>query len=519
MSTKTNAKKLTIICIIFAGCLWALSACGSWVVEIPTPNRPTTQANVAVELPTTILTPSQLFEDNADGVFTIYTSFDNEVFFPSGSGFFISPAGLAVTNHHVIARWPYAFILTHSGAEFDIQGYYAYDLDNDIALIQVNPRGQGNRRQTFQYLAIGNSDALRIGESVYAIGSPLGYHNTFSTGIISRFDDVATFGDYRVYGMIQFTAPISGGSSGGALFNNMGHVIGITTAAYGTWDAQSINFAVPIARVDTTLAHNQTYNSLPIGEIPIIYEEAFHGSWVWVGGTYTFNPDGTGSRVWDGIPDTFNWHLSGWMIVFTFPDTDEDEQWLVNILGDNEITIGGAMFFRDTGAPLPTTDTTQTTPHNHLVGSWVWSGGYYTFLADGTGSRDWANEAPYFNWGIVGGYLFLTFPDGSPQEQWPINLHSPDAISVGGATFTRIDTPIQDILVGRWDWHAGWYTFAPDGTGTRLWDSTQATFTWQITGNNLLLDIPNSNNESWAVNITNNNHITIGGAVFTRVLD
>ena len=127
------------------------------------------------------MTPAEIFENNADAVFTIYTSYDNYYFNSSGSGFFIREDGLAVTNHHVIVGWPYANVRTHSGLNFDILGYYLYDESNDLVIIQIN----GNR---FPYLIMGDSDSLRIGDNIYTIGSPLGYHNTFSTGIISRFD-------------------------------------------------------------------------------------------------------------------------------------------------------------------------------------------------------------------------------------------------------------------------------------------------------------------------------------------
>lgn len=152
--------------------------------------------------------------------------------FSSGSGFFINSTGLAVTNYHVIEDAYSAIIYTKSGASYQVTGYCDYDRDNDVALLQINGTG-------FPYLTIGDSRSLLSGSKVYAIGSPLGLDDTFSDGIIAKPVRRLDGTDY-----IQITAPISPGSSGGALLNDKGQVIGITTA-YAV-DGQNINFAVPI---------------------------------------------------------------------------------------------------------------------------------------------------------------------------------------------------------------------------------------------------------------------------------
>ncbi|MCL2827441.1 MAG: S1C family serine protease [Oscillospiraceae bacterium] len=153
------------------------------------------------------LTPDQIFADNVDAVFKIYTYDWNGDLLGWGSGFFVSPAGVAVTNHHVIIGAPNASIMTEDGRAFDIVGYYAYCLDNDLAIIQVDGRGVN-----FPYLALGNSDALRVGESVFTIGSPHGQKNTFSRSYISNFVSQVAIGGgqmvYTVNDLIQITAPI-----------------------------------------------------------------------------------------------------------------------------------------------------------------------------------------------------------------------------------------------------------------------------------------------------------------------
>ena len=421
--------KKFVIFIVF--CTVLLSACDTnaladLVTEYPTDANetvPTFQTITDYEVTeTTSLTSAQIFEYNADAVFTIYTSSDDRHFNSIGSGFFVCATGIAVTNHHVIASWPYARILTHSGQEFDILGYLSYDVNNDLAIIQVDG-------SNFPYLVMGDSDSLRIGDNIYAIGSPLGYHNTFSTGIISRFDYAAEFGMYRVYGMIQITAPISGGSSGGALLNTDGHVIGITTAAYSGYAAQALNFAVPISRVYWEAAGS--VQPLPIGEEHYITYNDLVGTWAWSRGSYVFNADGSGDRVWDGVAADFEWHIFGMMLVLNFPDGYEGERWLVQITNEDEITIGGAHFTRGEVFAGSYEDATYT-----IIGTWDWSGGWYTFNADGTGSREWDGVANTFVWGISNGTLNLRFI-GAADEQWSVYVINDNEISIGGAAFSR----------------------------------------------------------------------------------
>ena len=387
-------------------------------IREPRPDADDADPEPELEPEPVVLTPAQIFDENADAVFTIYTSSDDIHYESIGSGFFVSSSGIAVTNHHVMVGWPYAFIRTHSGLEFDIIGYYSYDASNDLAVIQVDG-------DEFPYLTIGDSENLRIGDSVFAIGSPLGYHNTFSTGIISRFDEVGEFGIYRVYGMIQITVPISGGSSGGALLNETGEVVGITTAGYSGAFAQQLNFAVPSARINLD-GTDGSHSSLPIGEAIYIPAEAIIGSWVWDGGTYVFEANGTGDRVWDGYPESFDWRTSGPMLVLSFDDGYE-ERWAVYVINHYEITIGGAFFMR---ATVPT-DAIET-----LVGTWNWHAGWYAFAPDGSGSRMWSGAADSFRWTVTGVTLVLSFDNGD-EERWEVQLISDNDVIIGGAPFAR----------------------------------------------------------------------------------
>ena len=148
-----------------------------------------------------------------------------------GSGFVVSRDGRIVTNYHVIKSGSSAIIKLPDGAYFTVDGVLAFDKERDVAVIKAH----GNN---FQTVTLGNSDRLQVGADVVAIGSPLSLESTVSNGIVSgiRRDEERT--------LLQITAPISHGSSGGPLFNMAGEVIGITSAAFV--DGENLNFAVPI---------------------------------------------------------------------------------------------------------------------------------------------------------------------------------------------------------------------------------------------------------------------------------
>ncbi|MCL2213282.1 MAG: S1C family serine protease [Oscillospiraceae bacterium] len=209
----------------------------------------------------TPLTPEQIFAYNVDAVFKIYASVGRYSW--SGSGFFITSTGIAVTNHHVIAGANTAVAVLEDGREFNIVGYHSYDFENDIAIIQVEARGV-----RFQYTAIGNSDMLHIGEDVFTIGSPAGDRNTFFRAYYSRREPLLVFPSsvphvhYNVYNALQIIAPIVGGNSGGAVFNTRGEVVGIVVA--GNRERPHIAFAIPINTLDSRNVSVGRHNSLPL---------------------------------------------------------------------------------------------------------------------------------------------------------------------------------------------------------------------------------------------------------------
>ena len=192
------------------------------------------------ETPKTILTASEISEKVSPSVFYIEVYDKNDKPLGSGSGFFLSANGLAVTNYHVIEDSYSALIQTTNGEIYDVTNVVAFDETLDVAIIRVSKTSlKGKTVSGFPSIQTADSDSIKAGQTIYALGSPVGLQNTISNGIISN--PRQTIGEDT---FIQITAAISHGSSGGALVNEYGEVLGITSA--GIEDAQNIGFAIPI---------------------------------------------------------------------------------------------------------------------------------------------------------------------------------------------------------------------------------------------------------------------------------
>ena len=150
----------------------------------------------------------------------------------TGSGFVAFDGKTIITNYHVMTSAYTCKISTNQDISYEVSKILCYSKDQDIAILQLA------KDTGLQPLTLGDSSIIKKGETVVAIGSPLGIKNTVSTGNLSgRLMDANM-------DVLQFTAPISSGSSGGALFDNNGNVIGITFASYV--DGQNLNLAIPI---------------------------------------------------------------------------------------------------------------------------------------------------------------------------------------------------------------------------------------------------------------------------------
>ncbi|NBC33597.1 MAG: PDZ domain-containing protein [Alphaproteobacteria bacterium] len=155
-----------------------------------------------------------------------------------GSGFLIDPNGVIVTNFHVIAGARNIVVTLHDGTERPAR-VVGTDPRTDLALLRVTTPGR-----TLPYLEFGNSDDVRVGDWVIAIGNPFGLGGTVTAGIVSaRGRDIAA-GPYDDY--LQIDAAINRGSSGGPTFDASGRVIGINSAIFSPSGGNiGIGFAIP----------------------------------------------------------------------------------------------------------------------------------------------------------------------------------------------------------------------------------------------------------------------------------
>lgn len=178
------------------------------------------------------LNAEQISEKCAPAVFYIDIYGFNGALAGSGSGFFISEDGLAITNFHVAANSELLIVTTHDGKRYSDVSIIDSDEDNDLALLKI----EGG---PFPYLELGDSSKVVQGQKVFAIGSPLGLDNTISTGIVSNAKRILNDMTY-----IQISVPIAPGSSGGALLDESGKVVGITSAGYAN-STGDLNLAIP----------------------------------------------------------------------------------------------------------------------------------------------------------------------------------------------------------------------------------------------------------------------------------
>lgn len=167
-----------------------------------------------------------------------------------GSGFVISSDGKVVTNYHVVEGAASVIIKFPDGAFYLIEGMLGSDAKKDIAVLKAAGKN-------LPFLPLADSENVQIGEQVVAIGSPLALEGTVSEGIISGRREWKE----RNLTVLQTTAPISPGSSGGPLLNLKGEVIGVTFLQLV--GGQNLNFAVPVSYVIPLLA-NDTLKPLAV---------------------------------------------------------------------------------------------------------------------------------------------------------------------------------------------------------------------------------------------------------------
>lgn len=155
----------------------------------------------------------------------------------AGSGFIIDESGLVVTNHHVIQSADEVTVTLNDGRELDAE-IVGTDPDTDLALLKISSE------QALPVARFAESDGVRVGDAVIAIGNPFGLGGTVTAGIVSA--KAREIGAGRYDDFLQIDAPINRGNSGGPTFNLEGEVIGVNTAIHSpTGGNVGIGFAIP----------------------------------------------------------------------------------------------------------------------------------------------------------------------------------------------------------------------------------------------------------------------------------
>jgi len=268
-------KKIMVVLSILVLTMMACQMTGLTPLPEPTAVIPTLESMETSEAPiesNSAVVPNnltELYENVLPGVVTIRIITENGS--GLGSGFVFDKAGHIVSNYHVVEG------ATEVEVDFS-SGYKTFgevigtDLDSDLAVVKVDAPAE----EIFP-LPLGNSDQLRVGQSVIAIGNPFGLSGTMTTGIVSALgrtldsmNNAPTGGFFTAGDIIQTDAAINPGNSGGPLFNTNGEVIGInrairTTSSLMTGEPvnSGIGFAVSInivKRVAPSLIEKGSYD-------------------------------------------------------------------------------------------------------------------------------------------------------------------------------------------------------------------------------------------------------------------
>lgn len=156
----------------------------------------------------------------------------------SGTGCILTPNGVILTSSHVIDGSDDIDVTVYSGKVYKATVISILGKNNDLALLKINTK------ETLTSIKLGNSEELKVGQKVLAIGNPFGFSGTLTQGIVSRIDYTKN--------KIQTDAAINPGNSGGPLLNSTGEVIGISQSIYNPDNNKSnigIGFAVPVNSV------------------------------------------------------------------------------------------------------------------------------------------------------------------------------------------------------------------------------------------------------------------------------
>ena len=256
---KTGVKvtALLLACAVVGGAAGyggaALSSSGKTTIRQS--NRTASEITVKQVSGQTLMSPAEVYASTVNSVVSINCSSVSTNIFgqsvqsaSSGSGFIITQDGYIVTNHHVVSGASSVTVTLHDGREYPAT-VVGSDSDYDVAVLKINATD-------LQPVTLGTSSSVNVGDSVLAIGNPLGELTfSMSQGIVSCCDRAINV-DGTPFNMIQVDASINPGNSGGPLMNLYGEVVGIVSAKYSSYSdttVEGLGFAIPIGDVQAII--------------------------------------------------------------------------------------------------------------------------------------------------------------------------------------------------------------------------------------------------------------------------
>jgi len=209
---------------------------------------------------------TQIFQESESGIVSIAVTKSSVIRLGGvGSGFVYDTTGNIITNNHVVENAEKIIVTFIDGRSYNAE-IVGNDKYSDLAVIKINAK-----ETTLFPLKIGNSDLLKVGESVTAIGNPYGLSGSMTSGIISQIGRLLPSQDngFLIPDVIQTDAAINPGNSGGPLLNMNGNVVGVTTAIYSNDGSFSgVGFAIPsntISKIIPFLIEQGSYKHSWIG--------------------------------------------------------------------------------------------------------------------------------------------------------------------------------------------------------------------------------------------------------------
>ena len=235
----------------FGGAILAQNGSRTGKTTVQQSNRTATTVNVKKVDGQTLMSPAEVYASTVNSVVSINCSAVSTNIFgqqtqtaSSGSGFIITEDGYVVTNYHVVSGASSVEVTLYNGDTYDAT-VIGGDSDYDVAVLKIEATG-------LQPVTLGESADVNVGDTVLAIGNPLGELTfSMSQGIVSSCDRAINV-DGTPFNMIQVDCSINPGNSGGPLVNLYGEVVGIVSAKYSTYSSttvEGLGFAIPISDV------------------------------------------------------------------------------------------------------------------------------------------------------------------------------------------------------------------------------------------------------------------------------